>query len=108
VSTVEEGLNLTHDEVAIIDIRIHLGDEIQALPRTKGLSADEGAEILGTSLAQVANLEKDEATLDQLAQSSLGLGGSADEVGRRFLDDSRLSSGQRGRCPTRASETSPR
>lgn len=82
VTTVEEWLDLTSEEVAIIDMKIRLGEELKARRKKKRLSQERAAEILKTSQGRVSKLEKGQATLDQLARSVLALGGSTKEVGR--------------------------
>ena len=82
VTTVEEWLDLTAEEVAVIDMKIRLGEEFRARRRKKRMSQDRAAKILKTSQGRVSKLEKGQATLDQLARSVLALGGSTKEVGR--------------------------
>ena len=82
VTTVEEWLDLTPEEVAIIDMKIRLGEELRTRRKMKRLSQERVAEILKTSQGRVSKLEKGQATLDQLARSVLALGASAKEVGQ--------------------------
>ncbi len=82
VATVEEWLDLRPEEVAVIDMKIRLGQELKTRRRKKRLSQERVAEILKTSQGRVSKLEKGQATLDQLAWSLLALGGSTKEVGR--------------------------
>ena len=82
VTTVEEWLDLTREEVAVIDMKIRLGEELRVRRRKKKLSQESVAKILNTSQGRVSKLEKGQATLDQLARSVLALGGSPKEVGR--------------------------
>ncbi len=82
VTTVEEWLDLTQEDVAIIDMKIRLGGELKARRKKKRLSQERVAKTLKTSQGRVSKLEKGQATLDQLARSVLALGGSTKEVGR--------------------------
>ena len=82
VTTVEEWLDLTPEEVAVIDMKIRLGEELKARRRKKRLSQERVAKILKTSQGRVSKLEKGQATLDQLTRSLLALGGSTEEVAR--------------------------
>jgi predicted XRE-type DNA-binding protein len=82
VTTVEEWLDLTPEEVAVIDMKIRLGEQLKAQRRRKRLSQERVAKILQTSQGRVSKLEKGQATLDQLARSVLALGGSTKEVAR--------------------------
>ena len=82
VTTVEEWLDLTAEEVAVIDMRIRLGEKLRERRRRAGLSQQRVARILGTSQGRVSKLEKGQASLDQLARSLLALGGSRREAAR--------------------------
>ncbi len=82
VTTVEEWLDLTPEEIAVIDMKIRLGEELKAHRLKKKLSQARVAKILKTSQGRVSKLENGQATLDQLARSVLALGGSTEEVGR--------------------------
>ena len=82
LTTVEEWLDIAPEEVAILDMKIRLGEELKARRRRKRLSQERVAEILNTSQGRVSKLEKGQATLDQLARSLLALGGSKKEVAR--------------------------
>ena len=82
LTTVEEWLDLTPEEVAVIDMKIRLGEELKARRQKKRLSQERAAKILKTSQGRVSKLEKGQATLDQLARSLLALGGSKKEVAR--------------------------
>ena len=82
VTTVEEWLDLSPEEISVIDMKIRLGEEIKARRRQKRLSQDRVARILNTSQGRVSKLEKGQATLDQLTRSLLALGGSKKEVAR--------------------------
>lgn len=82
VTTVEEWLVLTPEEVAVIDMKIRLGEELKARRRKRKLSQERVAKILKTSQGRVSKLEKGQATLDQLTRSLLALGSSTKEVAR--------------------------
>ena len=49
VTTVEEWLDLSAEEVAIIDMKIRLGEELKAQRKTKRLSQEKVAKLLKTS-----------------------------------------------------------
>ena len=82
VTTVEEWLELTPEEVAIIDMKIQLGEELKALRRSKKLSQEKAAEILNTSQGRVSKMERGQASLDQLAWSLLVMGKSRKALAR--------------------------
>ncbi len=86
MATVEEWLDLRPEEVAVIDMKIRLGEELKTRRRKKRLSQERVAEILKTSQGRVSKLEKGQATLDQLACSllALGLRNGGETVGERY------------------------
>lgn len=82
VTTVEEWLDLTPEEVAIIDMKIRLGKELKTQRKKKRLSQEETAKILNTSQGRVSKMERGQATIDQLAWSLLRMGESEKKVAR--------------------------
>jgi predicted XRE-type DNA-binding protein len=82
VTTVEEWLELSPEEVAILDMKIQLGEELKALRRSKKLSQEKAAEILNTSQGRVSKMERGQASLDQLAWSLLVMGKSRKGLAR--------------------------
>jgi DNA-binding transcriptional regulator YiaG len=82
VTTAEDWLDLTAEEVALLDMKIRLGELLKAQRVRRKLSQERAAKILQTSQGRVSKLEKGQATLDQLARSLLAMGGSTKEVAR--------------------------
>jgi len=82
VTTVEEWLDLSPQEVAILDMKIRLGEELKALRRRKHLSQEKVAELLQTSQGRVSKMERGQASLDQLTWSLLVMGQSRKALGR--------------------------
>lgn len=82
ITTVEEWLDLTPEEVAVLDIRIRLAEALKARLEARKLSQAEAADLLGTSQGRVSKLARGGASLDQLAWSWLALGGSREELAR--------------------------
>jgi predicted XRE-type DNA-binding protein len=80
ITTVEEWLDLSGEEVAFLDMKIRLGEALKDRRRAQKLSQAEAAELLGTSQGRVSKLERGLASLDQLAWSWLALGGSREEL----------------------------
>ena len=80
VTTVEDWLDLTPGEVAIIDMKIRLGERLKAHRQSQQLSQEKAAKILQTSQGRISKLEKGQASLDQLVWSMLTLGGSRKEL----------------------------
>lgn len=82
VTTVEEWLDLSAEEVALIDMKIRLGEELKARRRQKNLSQEEAAKLLKTSQGRVSKMERGQASLDQLARSLLVMGESKKHLAR--------------------------
>jgi len=85
VTMVGEWLDLSEEDVAIIDMKIQLGEELRILRRKKCLSQEMAAEVLHTSQGRVSKMEKGMASLDQLARSLLILGHSREAVAKALL-----------------------
>ena len=82
VTTVQEWLELSDEEVALLDMKIQLGRELEALRRKKKLTQEEVAELLQTSQGRVSKMERGRASLDQLAWSLLVMGESRKRLAR--------------------------
>ena len=82
VITAEEWLDLSPEEVAIIDMKIQLGQELKDLRKRKRLSQEKAAQLLQTSQGRVSKMEKGRASLDQLAYSLLVMGESRKGLAR--------------------------
>ncbi len=80
VTTAEEWLDLTPEEVVVIDMKIRLGEELKAQRKKRRLSQEKAAEMLKTSQGRISKLEKGQASLEQLVWSMLSLGGSKRRV----------------------------
>ena len=82
ITTVEEWLDLSAEEVTFLDMKIRLAEAVKARRRARKLSQAEAADLLGTSQGRVSKLERGRASLDQLTWSWLALGGSREELAR--------------------------
>lgn len=82
VTTVQEWLDLSDEEVALLDMKIELGKKLEALRRRKKLTQQEVAELLQTSQGRVSKMERGQASLDQLAWSLLVMGESRERIAR--------------------------
>ena len=71
VTTVGEWLELSDEDVVIIDMKIQLGEELRGLRREQQLSQEMAAEVLHTSQGRVSKMEQGMASLDQLARALL-------------------------------------
>ena len=82
VTSVQDWLGLSDEEVVLLDMKIQLGRELEALRRRKKLTQAEVAELLQTSQGRVSRLERGQASLDQLAWSLLVMGESRERIAR--------------------------
>ena len=82
ITTVEEWLDLSTEEVAFLDMKIRLAEALKARRLAQRLSQTEAANLLGTDQGRVSKLEQGLASLDQLTWSWLALGGSKEELAR--------------------------
>lgn len=85
VTAVGEWLDLPAEDVAIIDLKIQLGEELRSLRKKKSLSQEMAAEMLHTSQGRVSKMEMGMASLDQLARSLLIMGHSKEALARALL-----------------------
>ena len=85
VTDASEWLDLSVEDVAIIDMKIQLGEGLRALRKKNHLSQEMAAEMLHTSQGRVSKMEKGMATLDQLARCLLMMGHSKEALARALL-----------------------
>lgn len=85
LTTVGEWLELSEEDVVIIDMKIQLGEELRGLRREKQLSQEMAAEVLHTSQGRVSKMEKGMASLDQLARALLIMGHSRQALARALM-----------------------
>jgi transcriptional regulator with XRE-family HTH domain len=79
---VRELLALRDDEVVIVEMRLHLAEQVRARRLARGLSQRELAVLLGSSQPRVAHVERAGASLDLLIRALLVLGASRREIAR--------------------------
>lgn len=89
VGTVDEFLELTADESALIEMKLALRQAVRARREKLGLTQGQLAERLGSSQSRVAKLEGTDpaVSLDLLVRALLAMGASRDEVSRSLGDD---------------------
>jgi ribosome-binding protein aMBF1 (putative translation factor) len=84
VGTVKEFLGLTHEEAALIEMKLALARSLKERRLAHTLTQEELAKELGSSQSRVAKMEAADATvsMELLVRSLLLLGASRQEVGR--------------------------
>src|SRR5262245_2950857 len=84
VGTVQDFLGLSDDEVALIELKLALKDQLAATRRRLKLSQHAVAKRLGSSQSRVAKMEAGDpsVSLDLLVRALLALGVSNRELGQ--------------------------
>jgi DNA-binding XRE family transcriptional regulator len=82
VGSAEEFLELTPQEVALIELRLKLADAVKLLRKDRDLTQAELAKLLGSSQSRVAKVEAgaDSVSLDLLIRSYFAMGATADDL----------------------------
>lgn len=75
-TSVEEFLDLSDEDVVIVEFRAALALALQQTRRRKKITQEESAEIIGTSQAQVSKMEAgvSSMTLDRMLKALAALG----------------------------------
>lgn len=84
IGSVQDFLELTDEEMALIEMCLTLADSVKQRRQSQGLTQSELAKKLGSSQSRVAKMEAADVSvsLELLIQSVLKLGASRQEVGR--------------------------
>ena len=84
VGSVQEFLGLSNDEMAYIEIRLVLSDQLKKRRAAKRISQVKLAKLLSSSQSRVAKMEAADPTvsLDLLIRSLLATGHSPAEIGK--------------------------
>ena len=82
--TVQELLDLTDEEAAMIEIKVKLAAAVRKLRREQRLSQTKLAARMRSTQPRVAKLEQADASTDQMIRSLLALGASRREIGRKL------------------------
>jgi DNA-binding XRE family transcriptional regulator len=82
VGSAEDFLELTPDEVAMVELRLKLADAVKLLRKDKHLTQTQLAKLMGSSQSRVAKLEAaaDSVSLDLLIRSFLAMGATTDDL----------------------------
>ena len=84
VGSAEEFLELTPEEVAMVELKLRLSDALRARRTKLRLSQEVVADRLGPSQSRVAKMESGDASvsLDLLMRALLGLGATPNAVAK--------------------------
>jgi DNA-binding XRE family transcriptional regulator len=84
VGTVEEFLDLTKAESALVELRLALSKKLRSKRTRRNLTQGQLAKLLGSSQSRVAKMEAGDpsVSLDLLIRSLLAMGASQKEVAR--------------------------
>ncbi len=84
VGTAGEFLDLSPEEIALIEIKFRLAREVRVRRRRKRLTQADLAELLGSSQSRIAKMEAadESVSLDLLLRSLLSLGCSPGDLAR--------------------------
>ena len=86
VGGTQEFLNLTDEEMAYIEIKRSLSENLQVRRKKKKLTQTEAAKLLHTSQSRVAKMESADksVSIDLLVRANLALGATSRELKHAF------------------------
>lgn len=95
VGSAEDFLDLTPEEVTLVELRLKLADAIKVLRKQKRLTQAQLAARLGSSQSRVAKVEAaaDSVSLDLLIRSLLALGATTADLARAIASAEPKSKG---------------
>ncbi len=84
IGETKDFLNLSDEEVALIEMRLSLADSLKHRRQSLGLSQQDVAKQIGSSQSRVAKMENadESVSIDLLVRSLLSLGTSRQDIGR--------------------------
>lgn len=90
VGTVQEFLGLTAEELALIEMKLSLAQNLKRRRLKQGLSQVELAKALGSSQSRIAKMEAADVSvsMELLVQALLKLGANRQQVGRMIGNQS--------------------
>ena len=80
--SVQDLLELTDDEAAIVEMRVRLARKVREKRAASGITQRELAERMGSTQPRVAHMEQAGASLELLIRALFALGSSRKEIGR--------------------------
>lgn len=89
VGGTQEFLDLSHEEMAYIEVKIALSQRVQEQRLERGLTQKEVAELTGSSQSRVAKMEAGDpsVSIDLLVKTLIALGASREELAKAIGSD---------------------
>jgi|SRR5580658_918558 DNA-binding XRE family transcriptional regulator len=86
VGTVQEFLNLSDEEMALIDLKVHLVKLLRSARANAGISQEGLAKLIGSSQSRIAKMEGGDynISLDLICKALFALKISPREIGKAF------------------------
>ena len=86
VGTVQEFLNLSDEEMALIDLKIHLVDLLRTARKNAAVTQQTLAKLIGSSQSRVAKMEAGDfnVSLDLICKALFALKIPRREIGKAF------------------------
>jgi len=86
IGDTKEFLGLSDEEVAYIELKLALSDQLRAIREKKGLTQIALANLTGSSQSRIAKMESGDAsvTIDLLVKSLLALGVTRKQIAGAF------------------------
>src|SRR3990172_1136711 len=88
VGDVKELLDLSDDEMTVIEIKVHLAQHVRQRRCAQKLTQAQLAARLCTSQPRIANVEKGDASLEALVHCLIVLGATRKEIGEVVAEES--------------------
>ena len=97
VGSVREFLNLSDEDVALIELKLAFADLIREARQQRDLTQSGLAKLIGSSQSRVAKMESGDASvsLDLMFRTAFSLGLSTSDLGKRFAKPRRPRGGAR-------------
>lgn len=86
IGTVQEFLNLSDEEMALIDLKVHLVKLLRRGRKSAGISQQSLARLIGSSQSRIAKMEGGDfnISLDLICKALFALKVPAREIGKAF------------------------
>lgn len=84
VTTVQEFLGLSNEDMALIDLKIRLVEMLKTARNAKGITQHKLAKLMSSSQSRVATLEGDcaDASLDLICRALFAVGITSRDIGK--------------------------
>ncbi len=83
---VQDLLELTDEEGALIEVKVTLARALKALRQKKRLTQTALARLIGSNQSRIARMERGDASLDLMVKGLLALGATRREIGKKLQE----------------------